>query len=69
MKGRQMRHLYGARVINTKLQTSRERTNKSLLQKQSAQLQRRKVKNFLERIALEEDNDDMRSEPQRNRQY
>jgi hypothetical protein len=31
MKGRQLRQLYGARIINTKLQASRERTNESLL--------------------------------------
>jgi hypothetical protein len=69
VKGRQLRQLYGARVINPKLQTSRERTTESLLQRQSAQLQLRKVKTFLERIALEEDSEDIRSEPQRNRQY
>jgi hypothetical protein len=68
MKGREPRKLYVARVIKPKLQMARSRTNDTLIQRQSAQIQLRKVKHFLERIALEGE-EDSRREPQIYRQY
>jgi hypothetical protein len=64
-KGRNPRRIYGAKVLNPKLQNAREQISETMIKRQAAQVQLRKVKYFLEEIALsnnEEDN--QRREPE-----
>jgi hypothetical protein len=64
VKGRNIRQLYGIKSINPELQRAREQLTETLLHKQSAQIQLRKVKYFLQKIAIAEtEEQDTRSQP------
>jgi hypothetical protein len=52
VKGRNIRRLYGARVLNPELQQAREQISESLEKQQIAQKELRKIKFFLQEIAL-----------------
>jgi hypothetical protein len=69
VKGRDQRKLYGARVINPKLQQAREQQSEALIQRQSAQTQLRKAKYLLEDISLSESEEsaNYQNEAERNR--